>query len=299
MARDARARLGPAGEGHRRDVGVGHHGLADLRAQAVKDVEHTRRKASFLNPRAEKVGRDGGELRGFGHHAVAGRQGWRHFPREQVQRQVPRADASHHPQRLAQGVVDGFPVHGVALARVVLDARGVKPEVLFCAWNVDVAGKGHRLAVVFRLRFCKRGSVPLNGVRQLVQARCPIRHRGGRPTGKRALGCRHGAVHFRGPRPWNGAVHFTCARRHVVQDLGRAREGPVDEILNLHVRRSYLGLHIFAPPKRNAPWCNGNTPVFGTVFPGSSPGGATTKKPPHAGGFFGFWGVRERRSRSI
>ena len=122
--------------------------------------------------------------------------------------------------------------------------------------------------------------------------------RGGRPHRETRASCRHGTVHFRGPRTWNGAVHFTCSGRHVLQDLGRVREGPVDEILNLHVRRSYLGLHIFAPPKRNAPWCNGNTPVFGTVFPGSSPGGQPRKS--HLMRWlFWFSGVRERRSLSI
>ena len=59
---------------------------------------------------------------------------------------------------------------------------------------------------------------------------------------------------------------------------------PIDKIPNLeHARKlpplDYLcsAFGVFAP------WCNGNTPVFGTVFPGSSPGGATeqsTKPPP-------------------
>jgi hypothetical protein len=33
------------------------------------------------------------------------------------------------------------------------------------------------------------------------------------------------------------------------------------------------------PLLKTDPWCNGNTPVFGTVFQGSNPCGSTVKKP--------------------
>jgi hypothetical protein len=41
---------------------------------------------------------------------------------------------------------------------------------------------------------------------------------------------------------------------------------------NLAVYLSYLN---FVPLRKNGPWCNGNTPDFGSVILGSNPGGPT------------------------
>ena len=87
-------------ERHRRHVRVSHHGLTHFRAQTMQDVEDPIRETGFLDPRAQEIRRDGCHFRRFGHHTIAGGQGRRNLPREEVKRQIPRTDARHNTEGL-------------------------------------------------------------------------------------------------------------------------------------------------------------------------------------------------------
>ena len=110
-----------AREGNGGNVRMGHHGLTHFRPEAVKDIEHPVGKPCLLDPCAQQIGRHGSKLGGLGHHTVAcGKRGG-HLPGEQVQGQIPWADARHHPQSFAQRVVDRLAFHGMAFTGIMLN----------------------------------------------------------------------------------------------------------------------------------------------------------------------------------
>ena len=79
-----------------------HQRLADFAAEAVHDVEHAGRETDLRGEFAEHPRSQRRDFAGLADHAVARRQCRRDLPGEQVQRQVPRADAADHAQRLPQ-----------------------------------------------------------------------------------------------------------------------------------------------------------------------------------------------------
>ena len=200
----------------------------------MKDIEYPVRKPSLFDPCAQQIGRHRSEFRGLGHHAVAcGKRGG-HLPGEQVQGQIPWADARHHPQGFAQGVVDRLAFHGVAFACIVLHPRCVKTQVLLGAWDVYVCGKRHRLSIVSSLLLRQHGCVVTNRVRQSLQAGGPFSCGRFRPGGKSTLGGSHGLVHFHRARTRDGAKDLPGAWRHIFKNLRRVLECAIDKIQYLH-----------------------------------------------------------------
>ena len=144
----------------------------------------------FSTPQRRGAGGDFGRL---GHHRVAGSQCGRDFPSEQVQRQIPRADAADYAERMAQGVIDrtgtgcaGF--HGVRLAAPAHDCRREIAQVADGTRDVEPARKAQRLAVVARFQ-CREFLQPrFDQVGQALQQTRTLFNRGVRPVGGGAAG---------------------------------------------------------------------------------------------------------------
>ena len=240
-SRNGSTRRGSSGEGDGPDVMVVHHGLTDLRAQTVEDVEHAVRQPGLLGPGPEHVSRHGGHLAGFGHHAVATGEGGRDFPCEQIERQVPRADATDHPKWFPQGVIDRTIPHGVAFARELLGGRGIEPQVGFCPGNVHDRGYGDGLSIVLGLGLHQGFGVFCNLVRQPHEYGPAIRGTPGAPARKSLAGRLHGGFYILRTGSGNPAVHLARCGLHIVQPTapGSGDQLAVYEIENVlfHARR--------------------------------------------------------------
>ena len=119
--------------------------------------------------RAEHRCRERRQLRGLGDHGVAGRDGGRDLPREQVQRQVPGRDEARHAAWLPQHVVEGTVVGGIGRRLRVQDGRREEPQVGHGAWDVQPSGERDRLAGIGALRLDESLEVLLQRVRDAQQ----------------------------------------------------------------------------------------------------------------------------------
>jgi len=64
--------------------------LTHLRTQTVQDVQKACRKARLMGQFTEAMGGQGRDFRRLGDDGVPHQQGWRHLPRQQIERKVPR-----------------------------------------------------------------------------------------------------------------------------------------------------------------------------------------------------------------
>ena len=115
------------------------------------------------------IGRELGRLADDG---VAAGQRRRELPGQQQQRQVPRADAAGHADRLAQRVVEELVVDRIAVGALVLHQLGEELEVVGRARDVEVRALADRLAGVERLELAQSSRHPrLDPGRDLHQDR--------------------------------------------------------------------------------------------------------------------------------
>ena len=98
LALDQPRHLGRSGEHHRRRLRRGDQRSAD-RAVAGQQLQHVRRHARLMQDRDALRGDQRGFLGRLGQYRIARDQCRRHLPGEDRQREVPRADARHRPQR--------------------------------------------------------------------------------------------------------------------------------------------------------------------------------------------------------
>jgi hypothetical protein len=102
---------------------------------------------------------------------------------------------------------------------------------------------------------------------------CPVLGPSGAKNNELETSLSAGLLNGIGLRAGLGAGAEGMPDAPVVQGLPRFRK----RAQILHCQTKKVGL-AFAPRRRRAPWCNGNTTDFDSVFPGSSPGGAALQK---------------------
>ena len=215
------------------------HGLAHLGSEAVQDVEHAVGQPDFLGPRAEEVGGHGRDLAGLGHDAIATRQRRGNLPREEVEGQVPRADAADHAQGLPQGVVDRPVSHGVALAGELLGGGSIEAQVLFGARNVHGGGEGDRLAVVPGLGLGEEGGVLGHLVGEAVQDGPAVGRGPGAPRGEGRARRSHSGLDIVRTRPGNPPIDRSGRRFDIVKPLPAQRglKHSIDQIQDVVFHR--------------------------------------------------------------
>ena len=185
----------------------------------MQDVQHAIREPCLFRPSAEQVRRHGSHLARFGHHTIAAGQGRCDLPREEVQRKVPGADASDHPKRLAQRVVDRPVAHGVAFAGELFGCGGVEAKVVLGAGNVDNRRYGNGLSVVAGFRCGEHIGMFGHLVGQPHQDGTAVSWAPGPPGGK-CRTCRgNGRFDVLGTGPWHAAVHLPRGRFDIVQPI--------------------------------------------------------------------------------
>ena len=218
-----------------RDLGdaiAGCQRLAGFHAETADDVDHPGRQ-QVADQRHQVQDRGRRLLGGFEHHRVAGSQRGRQFPRAHQDREVPRNDLSHHPERLVEVIGDGVLVDLAQRTLLGADRRGEIPEMV--GGQRDVGGQRlpDRFAVVPDLGHRQRLGVFLDAVGDLVQDR--------RALGRGGLAPRRG----RGVRGVErlvdvglvGARHFAeCLAGHrgrvlEVQTLGGCHPLAADEVV--------------------------------------------------------------------
>ena len=124
-----------------------------------------------------------GLLGGLEHHRVAGRQRRSQFPGSHQDREVPRNDLSHHPERLMEVVGNGVVVDLRQRTLLGADRRGEIPEMISCQRNVGGQRLPNRLAVVPDFGERERVFVRVNAIGDLVQDRRPLGRGGFAPPG--------------------------------------------------------------------------------------------------------------------
>ena len=223
---------GAAGEGNDGDVRVGYQGLTEAGSRAVDDVQNAVRQAGVGTNLGQEVGGDGRDFRGFGHHGVARCEGWGDLPSEEVEREVPRADAGRYANGATQGVVEAGDAHVVGFRVVVEDGGGVEGKVVSGARDVHGGGQLQGFAVVFGLgrgQFVQAGGDAVGNAEQDAAALG-----GGEagPGGEGCFGSGYGTVHVVGAGIRNSTVHFAGGRLHVLQIAagGGFHEGTVDPV---------------------------------------------------------------------
>jgi hypothetical protein len=179
----------PAGGGLAGERHLGHavrrcQRLAGVDAEAVHHVDHAGRQqvGDELHQQAHA---QRGLLGGLEHDRVAGRERGRELPRGHEQREVPRDDLPHHPERLVQVVGHRVLVelgHG-ALLRA--DAGGEVTEVIDGERQVGRQALADRLAVVPRLGHGQPLERALHAIGDRVQEGRAL---GGRRLAPRVLG---------------------------------------------------------------------------------------------------------------
>ncbi len=107
---DAPPRRRRSGERHHVDFGMRGQRLADHRAITRHEIEDARRQAGRIDHFGEQIGRERRHFRGLQHDGAARGERRRDLGRDQRERIIPRRDARHHADRLAQhlGIADGF-----------------------------------------------------------------------------------------------------------------------------------------------------------------------------------------------
>ena len=185
----------------------------------MQDVEHAIGQANLFRPAPEQKGGHRGDLTRLGHHTVATGQGRGNLPGEQVEGQVPRADASDDTQWLAQGVVDGAIAHGVAFTRELFGRGGIKAKVLFCTRNVHCGGQRDGLPVVPRFCFREHGRVLRHFVGQAGQNGPAVRRRPRPPFREGCARGLDGCLDVFGTGSGNAPVDLPCSRFHIVEPI--------------------------------------------------------------------------------
>ena len=214
---------GPPCEGNGADVVVVDHRLSDFGPETVKDVEHAIRQSSFLGPLSQHERCHGRHFAGFGHHAVPAGEGGSDLPGEEVQGEIPRADAPHDAQRLAKGVVHGAIPHGVAFAGKLLGCRSIKAEVLLGPGDVHCGREGHGFAVVLGFGGGEGFGMCSHLVREPGQDGAPVSRGPAPPFGKGVPGGSDRGLHVVLTRTWDAAVHFARGGFYVVQPFAGLR----------------------------------------------------------------------------
>ena len=103
LGRDELSNPHPAGKGNDRDIGIGHHLIADVIRPAGDHLEHFRRQARVIENVGKCKRRERREFRGLAHHAIIRGNGRRHLVRHHVERMVERRDGRNHADRIALG----------------------------------------------------------------------------------------------------------------------------------------------------------------------------------------------------
>ena len=110
---------GPSGPGQADQVhvGMGGEGLAHHRAGPGDQIEHPGGQPGMVDDLGQHESVERGHLGRLEDHRAAGRQSGRHLRCDLMQREVPRGDGGHHPDR--------FP-HHQRIADVLLEANRVE-----------------------------------------------------------------------------------------------------------------------------------------------------------------------------
>src|SRR5450830_1479785 len=102
-APDITSHVGGAGEGNQARYRVLDERIANLRTRADHHVQRARREPGLFEQMGNQQAAGNRRITGgLEHHGIAQRKGRHHRAHAQVQREVPRADHTDHPQRLAK-----------------------------------------------------------------------------------------------------------------------------------------------------------------------------------------------------
>ena len=170
VADNMRAGGNRTGQRHHAHLRMGGERIADGSAAAKQHVKHPGGENLFCQFAQLQRGQ-GGNLRRFDHHAVAGGQRRGQFPGRHHQRVVPRRDGGHHANRIAAdhgGVA--FEILTRRHTRQTARRPGKEAEHIGDCRQFIVDHAVQRLAAVERFKLSQRLRMFVNHVRQRQQA---------------------------------------------------------------------------------------------------------------------------------